>query len=73
MKLLDEVHHLTTNNIESLRIRKRYVQVLNIPSVKQLALTATLKYLENTYNDDMVISNNNIHFFEKVIDKRNLS
>ena len=37
MKILDEVHHLTTNNMRLAHTTKKYIQMLNIPSVKQLS------------------------------------
>ena len=71
MKILDEVHHLTTSNIKLAHDTKTYVQILNIPSTKQLSLTATLKQLENTiYDDGFVVSNNNIEYFGEIIDRK---
>jgi hypothetical protein len=55
MKLLDESHHLTTSNMRLAHTTKKYVQVLNIPSVKQLSLTATLKQLESICDDGIVV------------------
>jgi len=55
MKLNDECHHLTTSNMKMTHTTKKYIQMLNIPSIKQLSLTATIKQLEgsqiNGYND----------------------
>jgi hypothetical protein len=42
MNILDEVHHLTTNNMLLAHTTKKYIQMLNIPSVKQLSLTKIL-------------------------------
>jgi superfamily II DNA or RNA helicase len=67
MKLLDEVHHLTTNNMSLSHTTKKYIQMLNIPSVKQLSLTATLKYLESI---DTVVSNDNVDYFGEIIDRK---
>jgi len=46
MKINDEVHHLTSNNLDTDE-RKTYINMLKIESYKQLSLTATLKVLES--------------------------
>ena len=66
MKINDECHHLTSLNTE-VSHTKKYVQMLNISSVKQLSLTATLKLLECSGE---VISNGNVEHFGEIIDKR---
>ena len=71
MKILDEVHHLTSNNMRLSHTTKKYVQMLNISSVKQLSLTATLKQLESpNSDDDVVVSNDNVEYFGEIIDRR---
>jgi hypothetical protein len=70
MKILDEVHHLTTNNMRLAHTTKKYIQMLNIPSVKQLSLTATLKQLESMCDDGIVVSNDNVEYFGEIIDRR---
>ena len=70
MKILDEVHHLTTNNMRLAHTTKKYIQMLNIPSVKQLSLTATLKQLESMRNDGIVVSNDNVEYFGEIIDRK---
>lgn len=70
MKILDEVHHLTTNNMRLAHTTKKYIQMLNIPSVKQLSLTATLKQLESMCNDGIVVSNDNVEYFGEIIDRK---
>ena len=70
MKLLDEVHHLTTNNMRLAHTTKKYIQMLNIPSVKQLSLTATLKQLESMCDDGIVVSNDNVEYFGEIIDRK---
>jgi superfamily II DNA or RNA helicase len=70
MKILDEVHHLTTNNMRLAHTTKKYIQMLNIPSVKQLSLTATLKQLESMCDDGIVVSNNNVEYFGEIIDRK---
>ena len=71
MKILDEVHHLTASNANFTPEEKIYVQMLSIQSIKQLSLTATLKQLENDdYDENSVISNDNIEFFGEIIDRR---
>ncbi len=72
MKILDEAHHLTTNNMALSKTTKKYIQMLNILSNKQLSLTATLKQLENT-TDINVVSNSNVKYFGEIIDRRCLT
>ena len=72
MKINDECHHLTSNNIQE-DDRKTYVQILKINSKKQLSLTATMKLLENKENsrdEDIVVSNDNVEYFGEIIDKK---
>ena len=69
MKLLDEFHHLTVMNIK-LSKKKGYIRMLNIESIKQLALTATLKQVEG--NDENIISNDNVRYFGEIVDKKGL-
>jgi len=70
MKINDECHHLTTNNMQLANTTKKYIQMLNIPSVKQLSLTATLKQLESICDDGIVVSNDNIEYFGEIIDRK---
>ena len=49
---------------------KKYIQMLNIPSVKQLSLTATLKQLESMCDDGIVVSNDNVEYFGEIIDRK---
>ena len=70
MKILDEVHHLTTNNMRLAHTTKKYIQMLNIPSIKQLSLTATLKQLESMCDDGIVVSNDNVEYFGEIIDRK---
>jgi superfamily II DNA or RNA helicase len=70
MKILDEVHHLTTNNMRLAHTTKTYIQMLNISSVKQLSLTATVKQLESICDDGNVVSNDNIEYFGEIIDRK---
>jgi superfamily II DNA or RNA helicase len=72
MKILDEVHHLTTNNFNEDE-RKTYINMLKIVSTKQLSLTATLKLLENkenTRDEEIVVSNDNVEYFGEIIDRK---
>lgn len=74
MKILDEVHHLTSSYIIK-EEHKTYVKILDIKCVKQLSLTATLKILENkdnTCDDDLLISNTNVTYFGTIIAKYSL-
>jgi len=85
MKINDECHHLTTENMRNTENTKKYIQMLNIPAKRQLSLTATLKQLETsndkslfmhhiedkpTGNDKIIISNDNIEYFGEVIDRK---
>jgi len=74
IKILDEVHHLTSSRMKSEDTVKRYVLMLNIISIKQLSLTATLKLLdaEEPGIGESIISNDNITHFGKIIDKKGL-
>lgn len=72
IKILDEAHHLTSNNFNE-EEKKTYVKMLKIKSKKQLSLTATLKLLENDENtreDEMNVSNDNIEYFGEIIDRK---
>lgn len=74
MKINDEVHHLTTNNINE-EEKRTFVNMLKIDSKKQLSLTATLKILENKENqrdENVLVSNDNIYHFGNIIDKKGL-
>jgi superfamily II DNA or RNA helicase len=70
MKINDECHHLTTNNMRLAHTTKKYVQMLNIPSVKQLSLTATVKQLESMCDDGLTVSNDNVEYFGEIIDRK---
>ena len=75
MKLLDECHHLTASNMKLSNTTKTYVQMLQIPTAKQLSLTATLKQLETMCDKDddiLVISNDNVEYFGEIIDRKSL-
>lgn len=70
MKLNDECHHLTNYNMEIANNKKSYIQMLNIESLKQLSLTATLKQLENDEQNPNVIANNNKEYFGEIIERK---
>lgn len=70
MKINDEAHHLTAINMQLENTAKKYIQMLNIQSAKQLSLTATLKQLESMNEDDNIISNDNVAYFGEIIDKK---
>ena len=72
MKLNDECHHLTTSNIKKANEKKTFVQMLNIDSIKQLSLTATLKKLEVSNNNDGIVSNDDTTYFGEIIDEKSL-
>lgn len=73
IKILDEVHHLTSANEISREDIKQYVKILSVPSIKQLGLTATMKNIDYTpKGNDNIISNNNTEYFGEVIEHRNM-
>ena len=72
IKILDEAHHITGPDDE--KDRKTYIRILEIPSLKQLALTATLKEHDNKIDNkiDKIIANNNVAYFGTRIDTKTL-
>jgi len=68
--IVHNCHHLTTSNMRLSHTTKKYIQMLNIPSVKQLSLTATLKQIENICDNNIVVSNDNVEYFGEIIDKK---
>lgn len=70
MKIYDEVHHLTTPNLNIDKESKKYVEILKILSKKQLSLTATLKQLEDMGEEKEIVSNNDVNYFGEVIERR---
>ena len=70
IKILDECHHVTTTTVDN--NKEQFVDILNIPSKKQLSLTATLKMIENNINTNKVVSNDNTSDFGDIIDKKSL-
>jgi superfamily II DNA or RNA helicase len=70
MKINDEVHHLTSTNMKSSNTTKKYIEMLKIPSSKQLSLTATLKQIESNNKEDIIVSNDSIEHFGEIIDRK---
>ncbi len=70
IKILDEVHHLSTNNMVLAQTTKKYIQMLKIQSKKQLSLTATPRQLESICDDRIVVSNDNVEYFGEIIDRK---
>jgi superfamily II DNA or RNA helicase len=66
MKIQDEVHHLTSKNMDKDSDKKEYIRMLYIPSKKQLSLTATLKQLEG----EGTISNTDAQHFGSIIETK---
>jgi superfamily II DNA or RNA helicase len=62
MKILDECHHLTSS--DSPNDSHKYIDILNTKYIKQVSLTATLKYV------DSGISNDNVQHFGNIIDTK---
>jgi superfamily II DNA or RNA helicase len=69
MKINDECHHLTTTNVNLSNTKNSYIKMLQIPSEKQLSLTATLKQLESDEKEN-IISNDNKEYFGDIIVKK---
>lgn len=69
MKILDEVHHLTSTDKNKAYTGDTYVQMLRIQSTKQLGLTATLKQIEGILANKEIISNNDEKYFGQIIDQ----
>jgi superfamily II DNA or RNA helicase len=69
MKINDEAHHLTSINMKLENTTKEYIQMLNIPSILQLSLTATIKEIDNNYSNN-IIANNSIEYFGEIIDRK---
>lgn len=73
MKINDEMHHLTTTNMKLNETTKKYIEMLKIPSNKQLSLTATLKIIENEdYIENKVVSNDDEEYFGEIIERKSL-
>lgn len=70
MKINDEAHHLTTTELNTIHIQttKKYIEMLNIQSSKQLSLTATMKQSDEI--SDNIISNSSVGYFGEIIDRR---
>lgn len=66
MKIYDEVHHLTSKNIDKDSDKKEFIRMLYIPSKKQLSLTATLKQLDG----EGTISNTDVQYFGSIIETK---
>ena len=70
MKILDECHHLTYINTRDKPDGKKFIDILDIESDKQLSLTATLKVLEDKETDENIISNDNEKIFGEIIERK---
>ena len=66
MKINDEVHHLTTQNMVEDSDKKEFIRMLYIPSKKQLSLTATLKQLDGEGS----ISNTDVQYFGSIMETK---
>jgi superfamily II DNA or RNA helicase len=69
IKIFDEVHHLTSTNIDTAQEHNSFIRILNVRAKKQLGLTATMKELENF---EKSVSNNDKLIFGEIIDEKNL-
>jgi superfamily II DNA or RNA helicase len=73
IKILDEVHHLTSTNKHIALTKESYIRMLNIQTKKQIGLTATMKIIDDRANIlESHISNNNEEIFGTIIDKKAL-
>jgi hypothetical protein len=76
MKINDECHHLTALHTKENPDgeddeRKQFIKMLDIPSIKQISLTATPKHISDDTRGTS-ISNDNKEFFGDIIDSRNM-
>jgi predicted helicase len=72
MKINDECHHLTTKSMQDEGTTKTFIEMVHIPSIKQLSLTATIKYLKDKNSKLRIVSNSNVEIFGDVIVKGTL-
>lgn len=70
MKILDEVHHLASSNVNVEKTEKRYIRMLDIDSIKQISLTATLKEIQSLDANNIVICNRDASFFGDIVERR---
>ena len=63
------MHHLTTEDIDTAQERNSFVKILEVRSKKQIALTATMKELENF---EKSVSNDDKDILGDIIEERNL-
>ena len=70
IKILDEVHHITSSNVVKADKKNSFIQFLKIESIKQLSLTATLKINSNEVGN--TLTNVDKKYFGRIIDKKNL-
>jgi DNA or RNA helicases of superfamily II len=72
-KILDEAHHLTAKNIEISNDTKTYINILHVESKYQIALTATMKNLEEDNDEEKsFVSNDNERYFGKIMEQKSL-
>ena len=69
MKINDETHHLTAFNLQLNDSSHKFIRMLEISSIKQISLTATLKNIIDP-NIDNIISNDNEKYFGETIEKK---
>ena len=70
IKINDECHHLTSQNMEKEKTTKTYIEMMKIKSVKQISLTATLKNLETNSPELTTISNDDVEYFGNIVDRK---
>ena len=69
MKINDETHHLTAFNLKLNDTSQKFIRMLEISSIKQISLTATLKNIMDP-NIDNIISNDNKDYFGEIIERK---
>ncbi len=72
MKILDECHHITCGDMREIDVEtsRQYIMILNVSSKRQLALTATLKEIQNDLVEAEVVSNTSVDYYGQIIDRR---
>lgn len=71
MKINDEFHHLNSKNANLEESTETFIEMIKIPCLKQLSLTATLKILKSEdCTNQNIISNCDVEHFGEIIDKK---
>ena len=69
----DEVHHLTSQNYNKQNKTRKFSNMIDIPCMKRISLTATLKLIECKEDENNnILSNDNVNIFGEIIFRLNL-